>query len=246
MPPRARCDTRPHCLQMAARNLSSKSKVPLISTRQFRSDASGRAAVTDLPMFDDGPVPEPYIPQETAKVPGLPVYDSTISERRPYWQKIPRWKDVTEAKFLTYTFHVSFPVLNHPRVNFTDKSVQSSNTVNNMMQLETFMMEVLPPVLHKHPDFPGIVTREDFIEDVKQGIKAAPMSIRLPPHILSIIDWNDPFDDPIRRQFIPMKASKLEDHPKVELDSLHESDDSPVEGFVHRYYDKALFLGRRP
>lgn len=117
MPPRARCDTRPHCLQMAARNLSSKSKVPLISTRQFRSNASGRAAVTDLPMFDDGPVPEPYIPQETAKVPGLPVYDSTISERRPYWQKIPRWKDVTEAKFLTYTFHVSFPVLNHSRVN---------------------------------------------------------------------------------------------------------------------------------
>lgn len=122
--------------------------------------------------------------------------------------------------------------------------LQTIHTISTIMQLEVFMLEVLPPVLRRHPDFPGIVTREDFIEDVKEGIKLAPMSIRLPPHVLSIIDWENPFEDPIRRQFIPMKSSKLEDHPKVELDSLHESDDSPVEGFVHRYYDKALFLGK--
>ncbi|KAA8564691.1 hypothetical protein EYC84_011593 [Monilinia fructicola] len=209
--------------QIAVRNLSSTPNTPLISRRQFRSNASGRAAVTDLPIFNDGPIPEPYIPHSTAKVPGLPVYDAAMSDRSAYWQKIPRWKDVSEAKFLEYKFH-------------------ASNTINTMMQLEVFMLEVLPPVLRRHPEFPGIVTREDFINDVKGGIKAAPMSIRMPPHILSIIDWNNPFDDPIRRQFIPMKSSKLEDHPKVELDSLHESDDSPVEGFVHRYYDKALFL----
>lgn len=132
----------------------------------------------------------------------------------------------------------------HLKFAKTDVILQTINTLSTILQLEVFMLEVLPPVLRRHPDFPGIVTREAFIEDVRQGIKLAPMSIRLPPHILSIIDWENPFEDPIRRQFIPMKSSKLEDHPKVELDSLHESDDSPVEGFVHRYYDKALFLGK--
>ncbi len=34
----------------------------------------------------------------------------------------------------------------------------------------------------------------------------------------------------------------LPDHPRLTLDSLHEQDDSPVPGLVHRYVDKALFL----
>ena len=34
----------------------------------------------------------------------------------------------------------------------------------------------------------------------------------------------------------------LPDHPKLTLDSLHETADSPVDGLVHRYPDKALFL----
>jgi lysine 2,3-aminomutase len=70
------------------------------------------------------------------------------------------------------------------------------------------------------------------------------MSIRLTPHILSVIDWANPFEDPIRRQFLPMKSSVVPDHPKLTLDSLGETVDSPVEGLVHRYPDKALFLGR--
>lgn len=32
------------------------------------------------------------------------------------------------------------------------------------------------------------------------------------------------------------------DHPKLTLDSLEEEADSPVNGLVHRYPDKALFL----
>ena len=73
---------------------------------------------------------------------------------------------------------------------------------------------------------------------------AAPMSIRITPHILSIIDWAKPLSDPIRRQFIPLKSSLLPDHPKLQLDSLNETADSPTPGLVHRYYDKALFLGK--
>ena len=69
------------------------------------------------------------------------------------------------------------------------------------------------------------------------------MSVRLTPHILSIVDWTDPINDPIRRQFIPLKSMMQEGHAALTLDSLHETDDSPVDGLVHRYPDKALFLG---
>lgn len=91
--------------------------------------------------------------------------------------------------------------------------------------------------------FEHIRTREDFMEDVSEGIDMAPMAIRLTPHILSVIDWENALEDPIRRQFIPMKSSALPDHRMLTLDSLHEEDDSPVKGLVHRYADKALFLG---
>lgn len=35
----------------------------------------------------------------------------------------------------------------------------------------------------------------------------------------------------------------LPDHPKLDLDSLGETHHSPVQGLVHRYPDKVLFLG---
>ena len=76
-----------------------------------------------------------------------------------------------------------------------------------------------------------------------EGIRLAPMSIRLTPHILSLVDWSNALVDPIRRQFIPLKSSLKPDHPQLTLDSLDETRDSPVPGLVHRYPDKALFLG---
>lgn len=102
--------------------------------------------------------------------------------------------------------------------------------------------EFLKPDDSDH-EFGHIRTSQEFVADVQSGIEAAPMSIRLTPHILSIIDWENPFKDPIRKQFIPMKSSLRPDHPKLELDSLHETRTSPVPGLVHRYPDKALFLG---
>lgn len=62
------------------------------------------------------------------------------------------------------------------------------------------------------------------------------------PYILSRINWKDPLNDPIFRQFIPTKSNMEPDHPKLTLDSLEETADSPVKGLVHRYPDKALFL----
>ncbi|MGB1015706.1 MAG: KamA family radical SAM protein, partial [Nannocystaceae bacterium] len=83
---------------------------------------------------------------------------------------------------------------------------------------------------------------QEFIEDVKNGFAHAPMSVRVSPYMLSLIDWKDPYNDPIRRQFIPVGSSLLPDHPKLDLDSLHEQEDAPTPGLTHRYPDKALFL----
>lgn len=52
------------------------------------------------------------------------------------------------------------------------------------------------------------------------------MAIRLTPHLLSVIDWKNPLDDPIRRQFLPLASGIVPDHQKLTLDSLNEQDDS--------------------
>lgn len=87
----------------------------------------------------------------------------------------------------------------------------------------------------------GVASRE-FLDDVRRGMGIAPMAMRLSPYVLSLIDWENPYDDPVRRQFIPVASTRLRDHPKLTLDSLHEQSDSPTPGLVHRYPDKALFL----
>ncbi|MBI2895470.1 MAG: KamA family radical SAM protein [Deltaproteobacteria bacterium] len=87
----------------------------------------------------------------------------------------------------------------------------------------------------------GIVSAE-FIEDATAGFRAAPMSVRVSPYLLSLIDWSRPYEDPLRTQFIPLASRLLPDHPKLGLDSLAEQADAPVPGLTHRYPDKALFL----
>src|SRR5262245_11421257 len=68
------------------------------------------------------------------------------------------------------------------------------------------------------------------------------MSVRVSPYLLSLIDWEHPYEDPLRRQFIPIASRLRPDHPKLGLDSLGERADMPVPGLTHRYVDKALFL----
>ncbi|MBK8251135.1 MAG: KamA family radical SAM protein [Polyangiaceae bacterium] len=87
----------------------------------------------------------------------------------------------------------------------------------------------------------GLVSA-DFIKDATEGFSHAPMSVRVSPYLMSLIDWNDPYGDPLRTQFIPLRSRMLPDHPKLGLDSLHEREDAPVPGLTHRYVDKALFL----
>lgn len=94
------------------------------------------------------------------------------------------------------------------------------------------------------PHVSDIRTQDKFIDSISEAISRAPMAIRLTPHILSVIDWSNPIDDPVRRQFIPLGNELIPDHHRLKLDSLNEEHDSPVKGLVHRYPTKALFLGK--
>jgi len=83
---------------------------------------------------------------------------------------------------------------------------------------------------------------DEFLADAAEGFRIAPMAVRVSPYMLSLVDWTNPYDDPIRRQFIPTASTRLPDHPKLTFDSLGEQSDAPVPGLTHRYPDKALFL----
>ena len=88
----------------------------------------------------------------------------------------------------------------------------------------------------------GEIVDPTFLEDAREGFRRAPMAVRVSPYMIASIDWTRPYEDPIRRQFIPVASKLLPDHPMLTLDSLHEQEDSPVQGLIHRYVDKALFL----
>jgi lysine 2,3-aminomutase len=110
---------------------------------------------------------------------------------------------------------------------FLDHSWQAKNSITNPQKLLAAVQDLVP---------------QSFYDDVSQGFSRAPMSIRVSPYLLSLIDWTAPYEDPLRRQFVPVSSKLLPDHPKLTLDSLHEQADAPVPGLTHRYPDKALFL----
>jgi lysine 2,3-aminomutase len=110
---------------------------------------------------------------------------------------------------------------------FLDHTWQAKNTITNPQKLLQAVQDLVP---------------QSFYDDVTAGFHHAPMSIRVSPYLLSLIDWSNAYTDPLRRQFVPVASRLLPDHPKLTLDSLHEQADAPVPGLTHRYPDKALFL----
>lgn len=114
--------------------------------------------------------------------------------------------------------------------NFLNHKWQNINTIQNKENLYEFIEKI------------NIKNKNIILEQVSNGIKRSPMSIKISPYILSIINWDDFFNCPIRKQFIPINKEIIDDHPITKLDSLNEQIDSPVQGLVHRYPNKVLFL----
>ena len=110
---------------------------------------------------------------------------------------------------------------------FRDHRWQQRQTVTNARQLRETLGSRVP---------------EYFYEDLEAGMTAAPMALRISPHLLALVQWDEFLTDPIRTQFLPLRSQQTPNHPMLQLDSLHEQEDSPVPGLTHRYPDKALFL----
>jgi lysine 2,3-aminomutase len=110
---------------------------------------------------------------------------------------------------------------------FLDHVWQYRNSVKTVDELANTVQDLVSP---------------KFLEDLRTGFHRAPMNVRVSPYAMALIDWANPYEDPIRTQFIPLASRLLPDHPKLSLDSLHELEDSPLPGLTHRYVDKALFL----
>jgi len=110
---------------------------------------------------------------------------------------------------------------------FNDHRFQSRNCVTSVDKLKQVL---------------GDLVGEELYADVEDGISRSPMSIRISPYILSLINWENPYMDPLRIQFLPLGSTAKTDHPNLHLDALNEIEDSPVSGLTHRYSDRALFL----
>ncbi|KAK9413292.1 putative L-lysine-aminomutase [Seiridium unicorne] len=157
-------------------------------------------------------------------------YDDSISSSisQPsvdeYWRKIPTWNSVTVDEFLSYHWSIA-------------------NTVQGVEKLARFLHQVVPDTIPYGRQRNQTQIRDELVKDVLEGTKMATMAVRINPYTLSRINWHDPLNDPVFRQFIPTKSTMIPDHPALTRDPLEESDDSPVAGLVYRYPDKALFLG---
>lgn len=110
---------------------------------------------------------------------------------------------------------------------FHDHRFQARNSITSLTKLRRVVGDLVSP---------------SFYDDVALGLQRSTMSLRLSPYVVSLIDWEDPYGDPLRIQFLPVASRFLPDHPELVFDALHEQIDSPVPGLTHRYLDRALFL----
>jgi lysine 2,3-aminomutase len=137
-------------------------------------------------------------------------------------------RSLVHRELLSGPFWQKIPAYAHvTEAQFLDHAWQARQSITKVAKLLEALQGLVPT---------------SFLEDADAGFRRSPMSVRVSPYLLSLIDWSDPYDDPLRIQFIPVGSRLLPDHPKLDLDSLHEQADAPVPGLTHRYPDKALFL----
>src|SRR5262249_37183765 len=72
---------------------------------------------------------------------------------------------------------------------FLDHSWQARNSATNPKRLRDTIGDLAPAA---------------FYEEVAVGYRRAPMSMRVSPYLLALMNWEDPYSCPLRRQFIPI------------------------------------------
>src|SRR3954466_1250493 len=86
---------------------------------------------------------------------------------------------------------------NVTEAEFLDHKWQAKHSITNVQKLLAAL---------------GPLATPEFTADAEQGFARAPMSVRVSPYLLSLIDWAHPYEDPLRRQFIPVGSRLLPDH----------------------------------
>ncbi|HCX64063.1 MAG TPA: lysine 2,3-aminomutase [Eubacteriaceae bacterium] len=84
----------------------------------------------------------------------------------------------------------------------------------------------------------GMTFPEEQRKAIQQTIDQFPLAVT--PYYLSLVDTDDPLNDPIFKQCFPSTKELSLTNWDME-DPLHEDEDSPVEGITHRYPDRVLF-----
>jgi lysine 2,3-aminomutase len=154
----------------------------------------------------------------------LPVLDAPDSPATPTDLQVP---DVS-YDFDLGEFWQRIPAWRHvSEEEFGDHHWQQRNCVTSVEDVEAALAGSLSP---------------EFVRDLRAGLKRTPMRVRITPYIFSLIDWSQPVDDPVRRQFLPLGSRFAEDHPCCMDDSLDEDGDRSAPYLTHRYPDKVLFL----
>lgn len=139
--------------------------------------------------------------------------------------KIP---ELQHRNFRNDDFWTEIPAwANVTRGEFADHLWQQKNAIRKLDQVRKVL---------------GSRLKEEWFKDIEAAMHKAPMNIRITPYLFSLMDWEDPYNCPLRMQFLPFASQFLEDHPCYMSDSLGEDTDSPVPMLTHRYPDKALFL----
>ena len=82
----------------------------------------------------------------------------------------------------------------------------------------------------------------ELTDDEREGCLFASrkLSMAITPYYFNLIDRDDP-DCPVRRQVIP-RSGEMQISPEEMLDPVGEEANMPVDGLVHRYPDRVLFL----
>src|SRR3984893_17045714 len=80
---------------------------------------------------------------------------------------------------------------------FEDNAWQDLHAITRVSQLQT--------------DLHGLVL-SGVMHEIEPGLSGAGMSIRLNPYMICRIDCSDAENDPIRRQFLPMRCEQEDDH----------------------------------
>ena len=106
---------------------------------------------------------------------------------------------------------------------------QRKHTVKNLRELKAALGSLLPDDLAASMEL-----------DQKER---ATMSILVPPQMLNTMNFEDLWNDPVRKYMLPALTDRRSDwpnHPRASRDSLHEQDMWVVEGLTHRYPTKVL------